>query len=140
MPIYPKLEDIVYTQGIYFTAEWYYTSNGHLPALEYYIEMPEVDQNRLDYMVKYLCDNSHGTVLPKTMYRIEDRENKIYVFKPRNERFFNFMAVGAKIIVTNAYHKHSQMMTKQDMEHLKTSIRFRSDYFRRIREGTYYEK
>ena len=140
MPIHPKLEDILYYEGKTFTAEWYYTENGELPALVYYKELREADQDRLDYMVKYLADNPMGTRLPETMYRIEDRENKIYAFKPGSERFFNFMTVNKKIAITNAYHKHSQKMSRQDLEKLEISVKYRTDYFRRTREGTYYEK
>jgi phage-related protein len=46
----------------------------------------------------------------------------------------------AKIIVTNAYHKHSQKMAKTDMERLKTAARRKQDYLRRAQNGTYYEK
>ena len=91
-------------------------------------------------MIKYLADNPIGTRLPETIYRIEDRENKIYALKAGAERFFNFMTVHKKIVITNAYHKHSQKMTKQDMEKLEISVRFRADYLRRIKEGSYYEK
>ena len=111
-----------------------------MPALVYYKELREADQDRLDYMVKYLADNPIGTRLPETMYRIEDRENKIYAFKPGSERFFNFMTVNKKIAITNAYHKHSQKMSRQDLEKLEISVKYRTDYFRRTREGTYYEK
>jgi hypothetical protein len=60
--------------------------------------------------------------------------------KPRDERFFNFTTVNAKVIITNAYHKHSQKMTKADMESLKTAVRYKQDYLNRIKEGTCYEK
>jgi hypothetical protein len=50
------------------------------------------------------------------------------------------MTVGAKIIVTNAYHKQSQQMRRIDLEGLKVAARYRQDYLTRIKEGTYYEK
>ncbi|MDO8756652.1 MAG: hypothetical protein Q7J64_01455 [Elusimicrobiota bacterium] len=59
--------------------------------------------------------------------------------KPRDERFFNFMTAGAKIIVTNAY-RHSQRMTKADLECLQVAVRRRQDFLRRAQDGTYYEK
>lgn len=140
MPSYPKPEDILYYEGKSFTVEWYYTEDGKLPALDYYSQLMESEQGRLDYMVKYLADNPIGTRLPETMYRVEDRENKIYAFKPGAQRFFNFMTIGKKIILTNAYQKHSQKMTKQDLEKLGMAVRYRMDYQRRLKEGTYYEK
>ncbi|MBI4668543.1 MAG: hypothetical protein HY747_05060 [Elusimicrobia bacterium] len=100
--------------------------------------MAEIDQDRLDDMVKYFCDCPRGIMLPKSMYRIEDKENKIYAFKPRSERFFNFTTEGARIIITNAYHKHSNEMTKIDKEQLKIATLYRQDYLRRIQEATYY--
>lgn len=60
--------------------------------------------------------------------------------KPRDERFFNFMTAGAKIIVTNAYHKHAQRMTKADLECLQVAVRRRRDYLKRAQDGTCYEK
>lgn len=140
MLVFPDYEDILIHSGFYFTAEWYYSENGGLPALNYYNALSEMDQDRFDDMIRYLCETKPGTPLPKTLYRIEDHANKIYALKPRDERFFNFMTAGAKIIFTNAYHKHSQQMTRADLECLKTAVRRKQDYLRRVREGTYYEK
>ena len=140
MPVYPAPEDILYHEGTTFTAEWYYSENGALPALEYYRQLKESDQLRLDYIVKYMANNPIGTHLPETMYKIEDREHKIYAFKPGAQRFFNFMSMGRKIILTNAYQKHSNKMARQDLEKLKIAVHYGMDYQRRLREGTYYEK
>jgi len=140
MPTYPEYDDVLIHRGRYFTAEWYYTVDGGLPALEYYNALTETDQDRFDDMIRYLCETRHGTVLPKKLYRIEDHTYKIYALKPRDERFFNFMTIGAKVIITNAYHKHSQQMTKVDMECLKIAIRYKQDYLNRVKEGNYYEK
>lgn len=139
MPIYPRPEDVLYYAGKTLMVEWYYTESGRLPALEYYQRMPKNDQERLDHMVRYLADAEFGTLLPQAMYRIEDRRQRIFAFKPGAERFFNFMTVGRKIIVTNAYRKHSQRMTRQDLRILQTAVDFRSDYLRRVKEGSYYE-
>lgn len=109
-----------------------------MPAHEYYDGLGTVDQDRLDKMIIYFCDLPRGMSMPKTWHRIEDRTNKIYALKPRDERFFNFIAEGAKIVITNAYHKHSQQMTKIDLEQLKIAVKCRDDYMRRVREGTYY--
>ena len=139
MSLWSDNDDLLILTGRYFTAEWYRSADGRRPARDYYDGMAEIDQYRFDYMIRYLCETRPGTLLPKTMYRIEDREERIYALKPRAERFFNFTTAGAKIIVTNAYHKHSQKMTKIDMESVRIAVRCRQDYFRRLREGTYYE-
>lgn len=140
MASYPDYDDVLIHPGRYFTAEWYYAANGRLPALESYDVLPEASQDRFDDMIRYLCDTKPGTPLPKTIYRVEDHAHKIYALKPRDERFFNFMTINAKIIVTNAYHKHSQQMTRADKECLKIAVRYKQDYLARVREGTYYEK
>ena len=140
MSIYPKYGNVLIHAGSYLTAEWYYTADGRLTVFEYYSALSEVDQDRFDDMVRYLCETKPGTMLPKTIYRIEDRENKIYALKPRDERFFNFTTEGAKVIVTNGYHKHSQQMTKADLEHLRIAVRYKHDYLKRVKEETYYEK
>ena len=110
-----------------------------MPAYEYYCDLSESDQKRLDDMIRYFCDRPYGVILPALMYRIEDQENKIYAFKPRVERFFNFTADGAVVVITNAYRKHSQKMSKKDLEHVRLAVQCRRDYLRRIGEATYYE-
>ena len=137
--IFPKPEDVLFYEGSFFAVEWYYTREGYLPALEYYRRMSEVDQHKLKLIVKYMADNPYGTQLPVTMYRIEDHHNKIFAFKPRAERFFNFTTEGSAIIITNAYHKHSQKMAKPDLEELRIAVSYRQDYLRRAKEDAYYE-
>ena len=125
-------------RGQSFRAEWYYTTDGEMPALDYYNNLPAVDQERLDDMIQYFCDRPFGVILPTSMYKIEDPENKIYAFRPRNERFFNFAAEGAVVVITNAYHKHSQQMTKMDLGKLALAAKYREDYLQRVKEATYY--
>lgn len=136
----PDYDDVLIHPGRHLTAEWYYTTEGKMPARDYYEAMAEADRDRFDDMIRYLCEAPPGTLLPKTLYRVEDRANKIYALKPRDERFFNFTTAGAKVIVTNAYHKHSQQMTKADLEDLKLAVRCKDDYLKRLKEGAYYEK
>lgn len=140
MFVYPKPEEFVIHEGKSFRAEWYYTEGGVMPAFDFYQKMTEVDRRAMDKMVVYFCNRSFGEPLPPTWYRIEDAEHKIYAFKPRAERFFNFTIAGRKVIITNAYHKHSQKMTKLDLQQLKISARYRDDYYQRFKEGTYYER
>ncbi len=140
MGIYPPEDDFLIHRGKYFTAEWYYTRDGWLPGSAYCKELADAERRAFMMYVKYLCDSRPGTILPRTMYRIEDAINKIYAFKPRDERFFTFMTIGAKVIVMNAYHKHSQQMAKMDLEQLRIAINYRNDYLVRIQEDSYYEK
>lgn len=139
MITYPRRQDFIHHEGRTFRVEWYYTAAGRMPGRERYFELDETDQCRLDKLVIYLANAPHGTLLPKSLYRLEDPANKIYAFKPRAERFFNFMTAGRRIIVTNSYTKHSQKMDKADLERLRIAALCREDYLQRTQNGTYYE-
>jgi hypothetical protein len=136
---YPDSADVLYYEGATFRVEWYYTAEGRLPAYEQYQELPEVDRERLKKIVRYIADQPLGTLFPKTLYRIEDYANKIYAFKSKDERFFNFMVADRRIVITNAYRKHSRRMGKTDLDKLRIAISYRADYLRRVANGTYYE-
>ena len=138
--IYPGKGYVLYYGGKTLTVEWFYTEAGRLPGLEHYRAMGELEQERLDYMVRYLADAPPGTRLPMMMYRLEDAKHKIYAFKPRAERFFNFITAGRMVILTNAYRKHSQQMGRKDLVIMRTAIEYRTSYLRRVQEGTYYEQ
>lgn len=136
---YPTEEQILIFEGTFFRAEWYYTRDVSLPGYAYYTALDTVDRARFLQYVKTFCNNQPGVRLPTTMYNVEDKANKIYAFKPRDQRFFNFTTDQAKVIVTNGYQKHSQKMTKKDLENLAVSIKYKNDYHLRVKEGTYYE-
>ncbi len=125
----------LYYQGKTFTVEWYRDAAGKSLAKDYYDDLPEEDQHRLDDIVAYLADSPIGTRLPKTLYNEEDSKNKIYAFKPRDHRFFNFMTVGKRIVILNAYRKHAQQMTKKDLNLLETAVSAKNDYLRRLQQG-----
>ncbi len=108
-------------------------------ARDYYEALSETDQDRFDDMIRYFCETKPGSLLPKTLCRIEDQPNRIYALKPRDERFFSFTTAGSKVIVTNACHKHSQQMTRADLERLRFAVRCKNDYLARVKGGTCYE-
>jgi len=132
--------EFVFYRGTTFVVEWYHDPRGRMPAKTYYEALPKEDQKRLDDLVAYLADNPLGTRMPKTLYNEEEAVNQIYAFKPRAHRFFNFMTAGKKIIVVDAYRKHSQQMTKKDRHLLKTVILAKKDYLFHVERGTYYER
>lgn len=136
---YPRAEEFVFYEGRTFVVEWYYSDAGRMPGRDCYLGLPDAEQFRLMYMVRLMADEPVGTILPSTLYRIEDKEDGIFAFKAGAERFFNFTTAGRKIIITNGYRKHSRRMTKRDRERLAAAVRFRSDYLGRVGEGTYYE-
>ena len=139
MITYPRPDECLFYEGETFRVEWYYTAAGRLPAYEYYLTLDEAERERLKRIVRYIADGPFGTILSKTVYRIEDAAGKIYAFKSYADRFFNFTTEGRRIIITNAYRKHSQKMGRQGREGLAAAARYRADYLRRAQEGIYYE-
>jgi len=106
--------------SIYFHAETKDSSIVH----EYFENCDDVVQASLLFLVKTIADI--GRIYDETKFRIEDRQNKIYCFKPREERFFCFFFAGKKIIITSAYTKKKQ---KLDHHELKKAIQIRREYF-----------
>ncbi len=122
-------------KGARFQVEFYMTGRGELPAKEYFKEIPLKAQIKLAALVKLIAEE--GKIYDEGKYRIVDRQEKIYEFKPLAYRFFNFFHEGGKIIITNGYMKKSQ---KLDRDELKKAIRIKNDYIDRVRRGAYYEK
>jgi hypothetical protein len=139
MITYPHQDDFLFYEGESFRVEWFYTIAGRMPGREHYFALDALDQERLLLVVKHIANAPIGTLFPKPLYRLEDGANKIYAFKPRGERYFNFTTAGRRIIITNAYSKHSQKMGKTDLDKLRTAVLYREDYLRRTQNGTYYE-
>ena len=131
---YPKREDYVFYRGEKFHVEFYFTERGDLPAKEYFDSADQRVKVKLLALVKYIAEN--GRLFDETKFRIVDKGEKIYEFKPMAERFFNFFCEGRKIIITNAYRKKSQ---KVDVGELHKAMDLKRDYEYRVKEGRYYE-
>lgn len=107
--------------AVYFHGETHNSSCIH-DYFEYNCD--KVTQASLLFLVKTIADT--GRIYDDQKFRIEDRKNKIYCFKPRDERFFCFFFTGRTIIITSAYTKKKQ---KLDRHELEKAIRIRSMYF-----------
>ena len=130
----PKSEEYIFYQGEKFQIEFYYTEKGEIPAREYLesISSRKVVVKLAAY-VKLIADE--GMLYDEKRYRIVDRRERIYEFKPANYRFFNFFHAGRRIIITNGYAKKSR---KADRRELRRAVNLKKDYERRISEGRYY--
>jgi hypothetical protein len=114
---------LVYKGGhfnVYFHAEMKDSSS----VSDYFESCDDVAQANLLFLVKTMADT--GRIYDETKFRIEDRQNKIYCFKPRAERFFCFFFSGKKIIITSAYTKKKQ---KLDRSEISKAIQIRRKYF-----------
>ena len=130
----PGQEDYVFFQGEKFQIEFYFTQNGRLPAKEYFDSAQWQVQVKLLALVKYMAQE--GRIFDGAKFRLVDKKEKIYEFKPLSDRFFNFFYDGKRIILTNAYRKKGQ---KVDPRELARAINMKRDYEFRVKGGVYYE-
>jgi len=125
-------------EGSTFTVEFYYTTEGKMPAYEYYRTLSEEDEMRFFVIVKHLADQPIGTIHPRTIYNLEDADDAIYAIKPHQHRFFSFTTRDRKLILTNAYKKRGQKMDKAGKAVLKRAKQMKEDYENRVSKGVYY--
>ncbi len=130
----PRQEDYVFYQGEKFQIEFYFTHKGEIPVKEYLELADDQIKIKLSALVKHMADT--GRLFDERKFRLVDRQEKIYEFKPKEERFFNFFYEGSKIIITNAYRKKGQ---KVEQRELAKAINFKMDYEFRVKGGVYYE-
>ncbi len=75
-----------------------------------------------------------GEIRNKEKFRNEG--DKIFAFKPQPHRFLCFFFEGDKIILTNAFMKKQQKLPKSEKDR---ALRYKMDYEKRVKEGSYYE-
>ena len=85
-------------------------------------------QIKLLVLVRYIAEN--GRLFDETKFRLIDKKEKVYEFKPLAERFFNFFYEGKKIIITNAYRKKGQKVNRRE---LARAINLKRDYEFRVK-------
>lgn len=120
-------------KGSEFTIEWYYDANGKSQALEYLMNLDTSMQQKVFCLFKRMGD--FGKISDKTKFRNEG--NQIFAFKPKPDRFLSFFTKGKRIIVTNAFHKKSNKLPRDEK---RKALEFRKDYLKRVKEGSYYEE
>lgn len=113
-------------EGSHYTVYFHAEGNSTSSVYDYFERCDNVTQASLLYLVKRISDT--GRIYDTTKFRIEDKENKIYTFKPKQERFFCFFFVGKTIIITSAYRKKRQ---KLDTKELKRAISIRNRYYKK---------
>ena len=119
-------EDFPVYCGERYSVYFHEKAKGSSIVNDYFEGCEEVTQASLLFLVKRMADE--GRIYDTTKFRIEDRENKIYCFKLKKERFFCFFFTGKKIIITSAHTKKKQ---KLDRGELMKAIRIRDEYFKK---------
>ena len=105
--------------SIYFHAETKSSSK----VKEYYKQCDDVTRASLLYLAKRMGDVGH--IYDETKFRIEDKKNKLYAFKPKKNRFFCFFFKDKEIIITSAYRKRKQ---KLDPKELNKAVTIKNQY------------
>ena len=105
--------------SVYFHAE----TNEFSSVFEYFENCDDVTQASLLNLAKRISDT--GTIYDETKFRIEDKQHKIYCFKPKKERFFCFFFTGREIIITSGYTKKKQKLDRRELER---AIRIKDQY------------
>jgi hypothetical protein len=127
----PHQEFVAY-EGEKFTIEWPFNTKGSSVALEYFETL--TDDEQISVLSLFEIMGKFGELKNKTKFRYED--DKIYAFKPQPHRFLCFFFKGHKIIVTNAFHKKSDKLPKNEKVR---AMKFKEDYELRIKRGDYYD-
>ncbi len=131
-----KKEEYIFYEGLKFQVEFYFTKKGELPA-KAFLEKKLLRNVvvKLAAFVKLIADE--GRLYDEQKFRVVDKKEKIYEFKPIGHRFFSFFYEKGKIIITNGYIKKSQ---KVDRRELQKAINLKKDYIQRVSGGKYYGK
>jgi len=125
-------KEIIAYQGPCFTIEWFFDENAYSEALDYYKRLPAERRCKVLALLKRMGDV--GRIFDQTKFRHEGEQ--IYAFKPQPDRFLCFFFTGRKIILTNAFEKKSGRLPKSEKN---KALKYRANYERRIKDGTYYE-
>ena len=117
-------EDFLIYSGEHYSVYFHAEVKDSSSVNDYFEACDDVTQASLLVLVKRMADIGH--IYDETKFRIEDRQNKIYCFKPKKERFFCFFFTGRNIIITSAYTKKKQ---KLDRNELRKAVQIRKQYF-----------
>jgi len=116
--------DFLIHSGKYFSVYFHAESPGMSKVYEYYISCDDVTRASLQFLARRIADT--GRIFDETRFRIEDRENRIFCFKPQKDRFFCFFHKDRTIIITSAYRKQRDKLNRRE---LARAVSIKSLYF-----------
>jgi hypothetical protein len=100
-------------EGPHYSAYFHSDADGSSDVYDYFARCDRVTQAGLLYLVKRMCDC--GKIFDITKFRMEDPDNRIFVFKPGHTRFFCFFFVNKEIIITSAHHKWRRRLDRREL-------------------------
>jgi hypothetical protein len=121
--MYRDHENFLVYAGEHYSVFFHAETPEFSSVCDYYKDCDDATRASLLNLVKRISDT--GYIYDDTKFRIEDKQHKIYCFKPRKDRFFCFFFTGKKIIITSGHPKKKQKLDRRELE---KAIRIRSQY------------
>lgn len=112
-------------EGSHYSVCFHAETDNSSCVFNYYKGCDDITRASLLFLVKRMADT--GTIYDIIKFRLEDKKNKIYAFKPKKERFFCFFFIEKTIIITSAYRKRKQKLDKRE---LQKAIQIRNQYIK----------
>lgn len=98
-------------KGDYFKVYFHAEGKDVSETYEYFEKCDSVTQASLLFLVKRIADK--GRIYDETKFRIEDKENKIYAFKPKKERFFCFFFIENRLLLLRLIARENRSWIKK---------------------------
>jgi phage-related protein len=125
-------KEFIAFKGKEFTIEWYFDSKDKSASLDYFEALD--DKNQIKLLQLFELMGNTGQIKNKEKFNNEG--DKIYAFKPQPHRFLCFFFTDKKIIVTNAFHKKTDKLPKNEKD---KALKIKEDYETKVKRGNYYE-
>jgi len=109
--------------GDHFSVFFHAETNESSAVRNYFEACDHATQASLLKLATRISDT--GQLFDEDKFRIEDKKNKIYCFKPRDDRFFSFFFTGRRIIITSGHPKKKQKLDRRELE---KAIRIKNQY------------
>jgi hypothetical protein len=120
--------------------EWYWDGSGEMPALDAYEALDEDDQDAVMASIEYWGDLEQGKRTSETRVNRENDDPPIYAIKAGAHRFSAFHAGDDTWIICDYYKKQKRKLDKIGKASIKRTVRAKTDYEHRVKEGMYYER
>jgi hypothetical protein len=119
-------------KGTHFEIEWFFDENDKSEVLEYFKELSLPLQVKTMALFERMA--VFGEIRVHTKFNSEG--DGLYAFKPIPHRFICFFVKGRKIMITNAFHKKTEKLPKNEKDR---ALRRKTNYEARAKKGIYYK-